>query len=472
MPEGNCRILALDENPASRCLLGWHLAYAGGADVTFAEDAVAALALLRSRAYDLLLVHAVARGLEGFDLFERIRDNAVANGVAVIVMVSNGRLARNARLVSSGSVDYLSKPFSAEQFKACVGAHVSLLRARRALRERSGRLHEEIDAHLRSKAIVDCLLHEVDSDGRQCDIVGEAPPFKRALAQVEIAARTGSPLLIRGEPGAGKEILAREIHRRSARCGRPFVKISCVGVPRELIDSELFGLNHTIRNGNTRQLRGRLGFGEGGTLFLDDVSELPLQTQANLLRVLREQALDGGSQGLMRDVRLIAATRRDLTQLTAAGLFRDDLLHRLSVGPVDVPPLRERHEDIPRLIAHFAARAVRKLGKRVPEIGPAFLQWAMAYRWPGNVRELENVVERGVILSGASTLHSDPLSAQAGRLEDVSRAYIHRVLEETCWVIEGERGAACVLGLKPITLRARLRKLGLSKPPEQSTAAA
>ncbi|MGZ8196927.1 MAG: sigma-54-dependent transcriptional regulator [Burkholderiales bacterium] len=472
MPEGNCRILALDENSASSCLLGWHLARAGGADVTFAEDAVAALALLRSRAYDLLLVHAVAQGLEGFDLFERIRDYAVANGVAVIVMVSNSRVGGHVRSVSSGAVDYLSKPFSAEQFRACVGAHVSLLRARRAFRERSGRLQEEIDAHLRSKAIIDCLLHEVDSDGRECDIVGEAPTFKRALAQVEIAARTASPLLIRGEPGTGKEILAREIHRRSARCGRPFVKISCVGVPRELIDSELFGLTHTIRNGGTQQLRGRLGFGEGGTLFLDDVSELPLQTQANLLVVLREQALDGDSHGLMRDVRLIAATSRTLTQLTAAGLFRGDLLHRLSVCPVDVPPLRERHEDIPRLIAHFAARAARRLGKRIPEIGPSFLQWAMAYRWPGNVRELENVVERAVILSGASTLHSDPLAAQAEKLEDVSRAYIRQVLEQTCWVIEGERGAARVLGLKPGTVRARLRKLGLSQPPGQSTASA
>ena len=260
----------------------------------------------------------------------------------------------------------------------------------------------------------------------------------------------------------------------------PLVKVNCAALPRELVESELFGHEKGAFTGATQQRRGRFELADGGTLFLDEVGELPLEAQAKLLRVLQEQEFErvGGTRSLRTDVRVIAGTNRDLEAQVGAGGFRADLFYRLNVFPVTVPPLRERREDIAPLVAHFLARSARKLGKPFEGVSPTFLERAMAYAWPGNVRELENVVERAAILARGPVLEAlepfEPAAARVraemgppatpdGTLEDVERAHIRRVLDRTRWAIEGKQGAAAILGLNPSTLRGRMRKLGIRK---------
>ena len=290
-------------------------------------------------------------------------------------------------------------------------------------------------------------------------------------------------MLVLGETGTGKELVARAIHDRSPRRERPLVKVNCAALPRELVESELFGHEKGAFTGATQQRRGRFELADGGTLFLDEVGELPHEAQAKLLRVLQEQEFErvGGTRTLRADVRLIAATNRDLGSRAAAGEFRPDLFYRLNVFPVTVPALRERREDIPLLVGHFLAKAARKLGKSFDGVAPGFLERATRYEWPGNVRELENVVERAAILArgpvleatehfGAPAASAAPARPDApspapvaGTLEEVERVHIQRVLEQVHWVIEGEQGAALALGLNPSTLRGRMRKLGIRK---------
>jgi len=246
------------------------------------------------------------------------------------------------------------------------------------------------------------------------------------------------------------------------------------------VESELFGHEKGSFTGATQQRRGRFELADGGTLFLDEAGELPLESQAKLLRVLQEREFErvGGTRSLRADVRLIAATNRDLHARVAAGSFRADLYYRLNVFPIVVPPLRERRDDIPGLVRHFAARAARRLGRALEGISPAFVERASAYDWPGNIRELENLVERAIIMSNGGVLDAVELFSPASRsekgpprapldatLEAMERAHILHVLERTGWVIEGERGAARILGLNPSTLRGRLRKLGIRKTP-------
>jgi transcriptional regulator with GAF, ATPase, and Fis domain len=354
-------------------------------------------------------------------------------------------------------VDYVTKPFQSEELLARVGTHIALRR--------------EIEAHGRSRAALHCLAEEL-----RHAIVGESPALARVLEQIAQVAPTDSTVLIQGETGTGKELVARAIHEASRRRERPLVTVNCAALPRELVESELFGHEKGAFTGATQQRRGRFELADGGSLFLDEVGELPLEAQAKLLRVLQEGEFDrvGGVRSLRADVRVIAATNRDLQAQVAAGRFRVDLYYRLNVFPIAVPPLRERREDIARLVRHFAARAARRLGRTLGGISSAFLDRAAAYDWPGNIRELENVVERSMIMSRGGTLEAielfSPSTERApsaspgnGTLAEMERAHITRVLEGTHWVIEGEFGAARILGLNPSTLRGRLRKLGIRK---------
>jgi transcriptional regulator with GAF, ATPase, and Fis domain len=361
-------------------------------------------------------------------------------------------------------------------------ANQQLRQARRSLEEQNARLREEIEAHNRSRGTIECLAEEIRSSHDFGEILGESPGLLRLLDEVGQVSGTDSTVLIQGETGTGKELIARAIHGRSQRRERPLIKINCAALPRELVESELFGHEKGAFTGATQQRQGRFELADGGTLFLDEVSELPPETQAKLLRVLQEQEFErvGGTRPLRTDVRLIAATNRDLQQHVSAGAFRSDLYYRLNVFPLVLPPLRDRREDIPGLIRHFMDKAARKLGKPLTDVSPDFLEQAMAYDWPGNVRELANFVERSAILSKSTVLESaGPLAIKAGpaaagsamaqpstpTLEDVERSYILRVLEQTRWAIEGKLGAARILGLNPSTLRGRLRKLGLRKNP-------
>ena len=308
------------------------------------------------------------------------------------------------------------------------------------------------------------------------DIIGHSPALKTALRKVEQVALTDATVLIQGETGTGKELVARAIHNLSPRKYRPLVQVNCGAIPANLVESELFGHEKGAFTGALRRRIGRFELAHGGTIFLDEVGVLPTDTQAKVLRVLQEREFErlGGGRSVKVDVRVIAATNRNLEEAVHTGSFRADLYYRLNVFPVELPPLRARASDIPILANFFLAKYARKLGKRLDGVSQDTMARLMNYSWPGNIRELENVIERASILSQDSIVRIDdalfmrPDSGArvpgAGTLQEVNRAHILRVLEDTGWVIEGKQGAAVRLGLHPNTLRSRMQKLGLKKP--------
>jgi transcriptional regulator with GAF, ATPase, and Fis domain len=294
--------------------------------------------------------------------------------------------------------------------------------------------------------------------------------LKDALARLDQVAKTNATVLVSGETGTGKELFARAIHDRSPRSGGSLIKVNCAALPHDLIESELFGHEEGAFTGAARRRKGRFELADEGTIFLDEVSELSLEAQAKLLRVLQEREFErvGGTKSITVDVRVIAATNQNLSEAVEHGKFRDDLYYRLNVFPIQVPALRERTGDIALLFQHFMDNAARKLGRAYTGVAPASLASLERYSWPGNVRELQNVIERAAILSNGPLLEiGDTLDGEhrrnVGTLEDVERAYVAQMLEETSWVIEGPNGAAKRLGLNASTLRGRMRKLGIAK---------
>ncbi len=321
------------------------------------------------------------------------------------------------------------------------------------------------------------LEEEVRTEHDFGEIVGDSAVLRRVLQQVETVAPTGSTVLIRGETGTGKELIARALHELSPRKGRTFVKLNCAAIPMGLLESELFGHERGAFTGAIGQKVGRFELAHQGTLFLDEVGDIPAELQPKLLRVLQEQEFErlGGTKTIKVDVRLVAATHRDLAKMVADGRFREDLYYRLNVFPVVLPPLRERRDDIPRLVRHFTQHFARRMGRRIETIPSAVLEALERYPWPGNVRELQNVIERAVILSPGPSLQiplGDPQPAEAQTpalttpavtLADAEREHILGVLRETRWVVGGPKGAAVRLGMKRSTLYKKMQKLGISR---------
>jgi PAS domain S-box-containing protein len=323
------------------------------------------------------------------------------------------------------------------------------------------------------------------------EIVGQSAALHSVLDQVRLVAPTDSTVLILGETGTGKELIARAIHFASSRRERPLIKVNCAALPASLIESELFGHEKGAFTGATEKRIGRFELADGGTIFLDEIGELPLEAQIKLLRVLQEREFEriGGSNSVRVDVRVIAATNRDLSQALAEGKFRQDLFYRLNVFPILMPPLRQRPEDIALLAHYFVRRFVARIGRRIEQIPDATMVRLSAYSWPGNIRELENVIERAVILSKGPDLelaaelippvHGTPVAAtfqaypgadnnRASIAEDRSLArtekeHIIEVLKQTKWRVEGPNGAAAILKLNPSTLRTRMKKLGVDR---------
>jgi len=321
------------------------------------------------------------------------------------------------------------------------------------------------------------LQEFINTEHNLGDIVSASGEMQAVFEQVRMVAVTDTPVLLLGETGTGKELLARAIHELSDRRAALLVKVNCAALPSELIESELFGHEKGAFTGATQQRKGRFELANGGTLFLDEVGELTAAAQAKLLRVLQEQEFErvGGSETLKVDVRIIAATNRSLADEIAQGRFRADLYYRLNVFPIEVPALRERSTDIPLLARFFLDKYARKFGKRIRDVSALSLRRLLEYSWPGNVRELQNVIERAVILSSGSLLEVGPLlashkpdddAAQPGAetLAEVERSHILRTLEETGGVIAGPAGAAVRLGLNPNTLRSKMLKLGIGRP--------
>lgn len=315
------------------------------------------------------------------------------------------------------------------------------------------------------------LQEEIRTEHNFGEIIGNSPALRAVLRQVEQVAPTDSTVLLTGETGTGKELFARAIHSRSGRKTRPLVKVNCGAISAGLVESELFGHVKGAFTGALTNRDGRFKVADGGTIFLDEIGDLPLDTQVKLLRVLQEQEFEpiGSDQTVKVDVRIIAATNRNLEDAIQAGKFRADLLYRLNVFPIHVPPLRERAEDIPLIAAFFVQNIAKKLGKQITQISDDALRWLTSYAWPGNIRELQNVLERAVILATGPVLtlaHHGPVAAAppSVSLEDTERRHIESILAKTNWVIEGERGAAKQLNLHPNTLRSRMKKLGIQRP--------
>jgi formate hydrogenlyase transcriptional activator len=308
-------------------------------------------------------------------------------------------------------------------------------------------------------------------------VIGTSPALESVLREVECVAPTDSTVLIEGETGTGKELIARAIHNLSPRCGRPFVKLNCAAIPFDLLESELFGHERGAFTGAIAQRTGRFELADKGTLFLDEVGDIPLGLQPKLLRVLQEQEVErlGGTRTYRVNVRLVAATNRGLASMVERNQFREDLYYRLNVFPIQVPPLRERKEDIPLLVRHFVQHFARRMNRTVETISPETMEAFIRYSWPGNIRELQNLIERAVILSDGPVLQT-PLrdltistaTTQHGggyqTLEQAERAHILATLKETNWVLSGPKGAATCLGLSRSTLQFRMKKLGIVRP--------
>ena len=360
----------------------------------------------------------------------------------------------------------------------------------------------EIDA-LKDKLAVEKLYleEEIRTEFNFEEVIGESPLLRRALSQVELAAPAGTTVLILGETGTGKELIARAIHNLSPRRERTFVKVNCASIPAGLLESELFGHERGAFTGALTQKIGRFEFADRGTLFLDEVGDLPLELQPKLLRVLQEQEFErlGGNRTLRVDVRVVAATNQDLAALVGERKFRSDLYYRLNVFPIQVPALRERPEDVPLLVRYFVQKFSRRQNKTVEYVPADVMDALVNYAWPGNVRELENLIERAVLLSKGKELrvpvtelkesslsaaaflsapaefaraaprHNSatspaPPANPAGTLDEAQRQHILNVLRQTRWRIAGPKGAAAILGMKRTTLQARMRKLGISRP--------
>jgi formate hydrogenlyase transcriptional activator len=328
------------------------------------------------------------------------------------------------------------------------------------------------------------LLRTRDQDSyerRFEQVIGNSPALEAVLEQVERVAPTGSTVLIQGETGTGKELIAHAIHNISSRCGRPFVRLNCAAIPLDLLESELFGHEKGAFTGAIAQKIGRFELADKGTLFLDEVGDIPSGLQPKLLRVLQEQEFErlGSTRTHQVDVRLVAATNRDLMEMVNRGEFRSDLYYRLNVFPLVLPPLRSRREDIPALVAHFVDIFGRRMGRPIEEIPRETMSALSSYQWPGNIRELQNLIERAVILSNdgvlpnplptAETEQRATISAGVTTLRDSERTLILQTLEGVGWVIGGPKGAAAKLGLKRTTLIHKMQKLGIFRPSLQSS---
>lgn len=311
-------------------------------------------------------------------------------------------------------------------------------------------------------------------NGRFGAIIGTSTAIREVLNLVDTVAPTDSTVLIEGETGTGKELIAQAIHERSLRIKQPLVKLNCAAIPLGLLESELFGHERGAFTGAIARKIGRFEAADRGSLFLDEIGDIPLELQAKLLRVLQEGEFErlGSNQTLRVNVRLIAATHRDLATLVARQGFRSDLYYRLNVFPISVPPLRERREDIPLLVTHFVSMFADQMGRTIEHIHEETMKALCEYPWPGNIRELRNFMERSVILSPGTTLRppladlsnaSAPLSTKPITLEDAEREHIFRTLQQTKWLVSGPRGAAARLGIKRSTLYFRMRRLGISR---------
>ena len=446
------RILVVDDEARMAAVVSAALERAGYECET-AGDGESALAALDARGADALVTDWKMPGMDGLELLRRARERRP--GLPVILLTAHGTVPTAVAAMREGAFDYVIKPFDNDELRACVARAVSLTRLERENR---------------------WLRQEVSSRYAPDAVVAESARGKETLELIRRVAPSKATVLIQGESGTGKELVARLLHYWSERVGRPFVAVNCKAFAEGVLESELFGHERGAFTGATTPRSGCFEQADGGTLFLDEVGDLPADVQAKLLRVLQEGEFErvGSSHTRKVDTRVIAATHHHLESLVKEGRFRADLYYRLNVFPIALPALRERPDDIPRLVWFFVNRRQRALNRRFTTIPPAVMDSLQRHPWPGNVRELQNVVERAMIHSTSEVLLLDDgpgqepssASSMSGTLEEVERHHIENALRRCRWRINGPGNAAEVLGLHPNTLRFRMKKLGIQRPAE------
>jgi len=444
----------------------------------------------------LILLDVRMPEMDGFEVCKHLKQDERTRDIPIIFISALQDVQSIAQGFEAGGVDYISKPYQEQEVLARVRTHMSLRQMQSHLEdlvaERTAELEAEIIVRKQAFDEIDelrnrlmdqnaTLRQEVGELHSDEELVGKSHVFRAALYQVELVAATDSTVLLLGETGTGKSLIARRIHERSRRSDHPMVTVNCSALPATLIESELFGHEKGAFTGAINRKIGRFELASDGTIFLDEIGDLPTDLQAKLLRVLQDQEFEriGSSTTIKVDVRVIAATNRDLDQLMKQGEFRSDLYYRLGVFPIRLPPLREHRDDIPLLVWFFISELQHRLGKIFDEVSANAMETLTSYDWPGNVRELRNIIERAMILSPTSVLQLDdwfpghrdstgmalrPHAQQGETLEEVERAHMEKVLASCDWKIRGEGGAAERLGLKRTTLQSKMKKLGIERP--------
>jgi len=479
--ENRGTLLIVDDIPTNLKVLADYLVEAGF-EILVATDGEGALERLKHVQPDLIFLDVMMPGIDGFETCRRLKANEATWDIPVIFMTALTEAEDKVRGFEAGGVDYVTKPIHQEEVLARVNTHLTLHRLQvhleEAVAERTVELQEalsEVEAlknRLQDENVY--LQEEIKQSHNFEEIITQNKAMKDLLDQVAQVAPTDATVLILGETGTGKELLARAVHNTSARKDRTLVKVNCAALPVNLIESELFGHEKGAFTGAENRKIGRFELADGGTVFLDEIGDLPLELQAKLLRVLQEGEFGrlGSSETLTVDVRVITATNRDLEEEVKEGTFREDLYYRLNVFPIRSLPLRERKEDISVLVNHFVKKIEARIGKQVDTVPQKAMDTLMAYAWPGNVRELENLIERAVIVSRGNRLElgdwfpkTVTLPEQRGlvSLEENERRHIQEALDETSGRVSRDKGAAKILDINPHTLLSRMKKLGIER---------
>ncbi len=452
---------------------------------------------------DLILLDIMMPGMDGYEVCRRLKRDPGTMNIPVIFLTARSEVADEKKGLELGAVDYITKPVSPPIVMARVKSHLALKAMADFLRDQAAFLESEVTKRTAELVIAKeaaeigkqkaetalseikmlkdqleseraYLQEEIKLEYNHDKIIGQSDGLKYVLYKVEQIAGSDTTVLVLGETGTGKELVARAIHGLSLRKNRSLVKVNCAALPTNLIESELFGHEKGAFTGSHSRRLGRFEVANGATLFLDEIGELPLELQSKLLRVLQDGEFErlGSSHTVKVDVRVVAATNRNLEEEVRKGRFREDLLYRLNIFPITMPPLRDRMEDIPLLVDFYVKKISKRMGKTIELISAGVMSSLQNYHWPGNVRELENVIERAVINSSGPKLRLvDELkkpfkgvSISRKTLDAVERDYIVQTLEQTHWKVGGKNSAAEILGLDRSTLRARMRKLDIQKP--------
>ncbi|HXE95585.1 MAG TPA: sigma-54 dependent transcriptional regulator [Dongiaceae bacterium] len=506
----NANILIVDDQETYVTLLEQLLSDTGYTCVASTMNPLEVCELHRKNRYDLILLDLQMPDMDGFQVMEGLKADDTDDYLPVLVITAQPD--HKLRALQAGAKDFIAKPFDLVEVKTRIHSmlEVRLLYKKldnynkvleQTVQERTGdllkanmQLTQEIEERKKAEGSLQSTYAEIkllkdrlqaeniylhqEVDGRYNfgEIIGKSKALSSVFLQVEQVAPMNATVLLLGETGTGKGVVARAIHSSSNRKGKPLITVDCTTLPATLVESELFGRERGAFTGSDARQIGRFELADGGTIFLDEIGEMPLELQSKLLRVIQDGEFErlGSPRTIKIDVRIIAATNRDLGEAIRNGKFREDLFYRLNVFPITMPPLRQRKDDIPLLVNHFVAKFNKKIGKKIETVSKDTLTVLQEYHWPGNVRELESVIERAIIISQGSALQvldrfdislkaEEPARRDVKALAELEQDHILQVLQKTGWRIEGKDGAAGILGLNASTLRARMRKYGISR---------